>query len=65
MAQRPVSGSSKQIQLKTIHQNTIVEAQTNELKRLKTKMVKSALIIIIIIVIKISSCLPTVELVGC
>lgn len=63
MAQRPVSGSSKQIQLKTIHQNTIVEAQTNELKRLKTKMVKSALIIII--VIKISSCLPTVKLVGC
>lgn len=64
MAQRPVSRGSKQVQLKTTYQNTLVDAQTNALKRLKTEMVKSALIIIIMI-IKISSCLPTVKLVGC
>lgn len=62
MAQRPASGGSKHVQLKTTYQNTMVDAQTNELKRLKTEMVKSALIKIII---KISSCLPTVKLVGC
>lgn len=62
MAQRAVSGASKQVQLKTTYQNTTVDAQTNELKRLKSEMVKSALTIIII---KISSCLPTVKLVGC
>lgn len=61
-AQRTGSGGSKQVQLKTSYPNTMVDAQTNELKRLKTEMVKSALIMIII---KISSCLPTVKLVGC
>lgn len=59
MAQRAASGGSKQVQLKTTNQNTMVDAQNNELKRLKSEMVKSALItiIIIIILIKISSCL--------
>lgn len=62
MAQKAASGGSKQVQLKTTYQNTMVDEQTNELKRLKSEMVKSALIIKIL---KFSSCLPTIKLVGC
>lgn len=46
MAQRAVRGDSKELQLKGTYQKTMVDAQTKKLKRLKSEMVKSVLIII-------------------
>lgn len=53
---KAVSRDSKEIQLKSTHQKTMVDAQTNELKRPKSKMVKSVLIIITKKFFRIANC---------